>query len=98
MPKVTFEPMNIVVEATPGQSVLEVALTGDIPIQHACGGFCACATCHIIVKSGGGSLDAMDADENERLEIADGRQGTSRLACQTKVRNSDLVVHVVNID
>lgn len=90
--------MNIVVEATSGQSVLDAALSADIPIQHACGGFCACATCHIIVKSGGGSLDAMDPDENERLELADGRENSSRLACQTKVRSSDLVVHVVNVD
>lgn len=90
--------MNIVVEATPGQSVLDAALSGEIPIQHACGGFCACATCHIIVKSGSDSLEAMDLDENERLEIADGRQSSSRLACQTKIRDSDLVVHVVNVD
>lgn len=98
MAKVTFLPMNTVVEVSPGQSVLDAALAGEVPIQHACGGFCACATCHIIVKSGSASLDPMDPDENERLELADGRQNESRLACQTKVRDSDLVVHVVNLD
>ena len=50
MPKVTFMPMNTTVEGKVGDTLLDVAVANEIPLQHACGGFCACTTCHVIVK------------------------------------------------
>ena len=32
------------------QSLLDVALNYGIPLDHACGGNCACTTCHVWVK------------------------------------------------
>ncbi len=68
MPKVTFLPINQTFDAQKGESILDVAIANDVPLQHACGGFCACTTCHVVVKSGGEHLSDMEDDENERIE------------------------------
>ena len=97
MPKVKFLPSNIEVEAKLGESLLDLALANNVSIQHACGGFCACTTCHCEVISGEAHLDEPGEDELERLEVLDERTEKSRLGCQSKVRG-DVVVRVVNSD
>src|SRR6201997_826684 len=97
MPKVTFLPINKTYEAKPGESILDVAINSDIPIQHACGGFCACTTCHVLVKSGENSLSKMEEDELDRLERVAGMRNDSRLACQSRV-HGDVTVEIVNLD
>jgi len=89
--------MNMICEAKDGESILDVAINHDVPIQHACGGFCACTTCHVIVKSDEKSLSEMEDDEIERVERAVSSQGNSRLGCQARV-HGDVVVEVVNLD
>jgi ferredoxin, 2Fe-2S len=96
MPKVTFLPFNKTVEAKDGDSVLDVALSDDIPIQHLCGGFCACTTCHVVVKHGENQLSEMSDDEDERIELVKGFTSQSRLACQAKV-HGDVTVEIVNL-
>lgn len=95
MPKVTFLPRNITVEAREGESILDVALNNDIPLAHACGGFCACTTCHVQVKSGDKNLSEKEDDEDERLDRATGVTLHSRLGCQAKV-HGDVTVEVLN--
>jgi 2Fe-2S ferredoxin len=97
MPKVKFLPSNIEVEVKVGESLLDIALSHDISIQHACGGFCACTTCHCEVIEGMNSLADAEDDELERLEALEERTEKSRLACQSKVRG-DVTVRVVNAD
>jgi 2Fe-2S ferredoxin len=98
MPKVTFKPMDLTVEAEPGETLLEVALRHGIPILHACGGFCACTTCQVVVPSGGDQLSKMDECEADRLERASPpAQLTSRLACQAKVVG-DVLVQTIHLD
>lgn len=80
-----------------GESLLDIALSNDVSIQHACGGFCACTTCHCEIIEGETNLEPAESDELERLEVLDDRLATSRLACQSKVRG-DVVVRVVNAD
>lgn len=99
MPKVTFLPMNTVCEAREGESILDVALNHDIPIQHACGGFCACTTCHIMVKStdpASKPLSEMEEDELDRLEQLTEMKEASRLGCQARV-HGDVVVEIQNV-
>ena len=96
MPKVTFMPMNLTVEAAEGESVLDVALNHDVPLQHACGGFCACTTCHIEVKAGDDLLSPIGDDEEERLDRVAGLTLHSRLGCQAKV-HGDITVEIQNI-
>lgn len=96
MPKVTFLPMNETYEAKEGESILDVAIEHDVPLQHACGGFCACTTCHVYVKSGENHLSEMEDDEEERLDRATHLTLQSRLGCQAKV-HGDIIVEIQNI-
>ena len=44
------------------ESLLDVALNFGIHLDHACGGNCACTTCHIWVKEGADLISEMDDD------------------------------------
>jgi 2Fe-2S ferredoxin len=103
--KITFQPMNVTVEVDPRKipyehnglpgSLLDIALGSGVEIDHACGGVCACSTCHVIIKQGHKSLnDALEAEEDQ-LEQAPGLKPTSRLACQVVPDGSqDVVVEI----
>lgn len=67
-------------------SLLDVALNVGLPLEHACGGNCACTTCHVIVKSGAEHLSELEDFEADRLETAWAVTPQSRLACQAVVR------------
>ncbi|MFN7684868.1 MAG: 2Fe-2S iron-sulfur cluster-binding protein [Oligoflexia bacterium] len=92
--KVTFLPDQQTVEAKVGESLLEIALQHDIPLHHACGGYCACTTCQVVVKQGAENLAPIEEEEQERLDCVG--QG-SRLGCQARVMG-DVVVERVNAD
>src|ERR1700743_308498 len=53
----------------------------------ACGGSCACSTCHVIVESEDyyNKMPEPDDDENDMLDLAFGLTKTSRLGCQVKM-------------
>ena len=74
-------------------SLLDIALNFGIAVEHACGGNCACTTCHVIVKSGAGNLSGMDDQEADRLDTAWDVGPDSRLACQAVV-TGDVVCEV----
>lgn len=93
MPKVTFLPDNITVEVEEGSSILGAALDNDIQLEHNCGGFCACTTCHIIVKTGQENLSEVEEDEEDMLDNAEGLTLSSRLGCQARV-TGDVVVEI----
>ena len=79
---ITFLPMNVTVEVDPekipyGQtglpgSILDIALANGVEIDHACGGVCACSTCHCIVRDGIQSVSEMSDCEEEELSFAPG--------------------------
>ena len=78
-------------------SVLDVALAHGIPIDHACGGVCACSTCHIHVVSGAEHLSPMDdaCCEADMLDLARDVTLASRLACQAVLLGTgDVIVDV----
>ena len=64
----------------------------------ACGGSCACSTCHLIVRDQDvyDRLPEPEDDELDMLELAFGATLTSRLGCQIKM-NKDIDGIVVNI-
>jgi len=100
MPQIVFLPHEIhcpegkVVDATPGESILEAALRNDIEIEHACEMSCACTTCHVIVREGFDSLEPSDELEDDMLDKAWGLEPESRLSCQARVAEEDLVVEI----
>ena len=74
------------------QSILDVALNNGIHLDHACGGNCACTTCHVWVKEGAENLSALDDDEADRLDMAADLQLNSRLGCQAVITKPGKVV------
>jgi 2Fe-2S ferredoxin len=74
------------------ESILDIALNFGIPLDHACGGNCACTTCHVWVKEGAENLSEMDDDEADRLDMAADLQLNSRLGCQAQITKSGKVV------
>jgi ferredoxin, 2Fe-2S len=93
--KVTFLPENLSFPAQVGQSVLEIALDNGISLDHACGGFCACSTCHVIVKSGMQLLTEMEDNEADQLDEAAGLTLASRLSCQAKIlQEGEIIVEI----
>ncbi len=101
--KVTFQPEGRTFEFDPETlpykhhgkplSLLDVAQNFGFHLEHACGGNCACTTCHVIVKEGEENLSEMDEDEADRLEQAPGLTLHSRLGCQAIV-SGDVVVEI----
>ena len=101
--KVTFLPEGKTVEFDPETlpykhhgkplSLLDVAQNFGLHLEHACGGNCACTTCHVIVREGEENLSEMDDDEADRLEQAPGLTLHSRLGCQAIV-NGDVAVEI----
>lgn len=63
-------------------SILDVAMGAGIDIDHACGGVCACSTCHVYIKSGGNSCSIPTENESDMLDLAPDVRPNSRLACQ----------------
>ncbi len=103
--KVTFQPMNTTVEVDPAAlpygdhglpgSILDIALAHGIELDHACGGVCACSTCHVIVRAGLDACGEPTDDEEDQLDDAYGLTPQSRLACQCVPDGAeDLVVEV----
>jgi 2Fe-2S ferredoxin len=65
-----------------GESLLELAMEHGINIEHACGGVCACSTCHVYIEKGNENLAESTEAEEDRVEEAPGLQRNSRLSCQ----------------
>jgi 2Fe-2S ferredoxin len=63
-------------------SLLDIALGHEIEIDHACGGNCACSTCHVIVTEGLDTCGEPSEEEEDKLDEAYGLTAQSRLACQ----------------
>jgi 2Fe-2S ferredoxin len=81
-------------DGLPG-SLLRFALQAGVKIDHACGGVCACSTCHVIVQQGFDSCAEAIEEEEDMLDNAPGLTAESRLACQCVPDGTeDLVVEV----
>lgn len=93
MPRITYIEFNgteHVVEANGGDSLMEAAVSNEVPgIDADCGGGCACATCHIYVdeawRAASGEAQTMEVS---MLQLAEGVTDNSRLSCQIVVNES----------
>ena len=85
---------NAVVEVDPSKipygptgqpgSILDIAMGAGIDVEHACGGVCACSTCHVIVKEGLDTCNEATDDELDQLDEAPAITLHSRLAWRHK--------------
>lgn len=79
------------VDAAPGTSIADVALANRIPgIEADCGGFCACATCHVYLDDEW-LARVPPPDELETMTLdaeAIDRRPNSRLSCQLRLSDA----------
>jgi ferredoxin, 2Fe-2S len=105
MPTVRFLPINAAAAFTSGEipyqgegrpeSLLDLALRvrDKVQLRHACGGICACITCHVVVEQGDENLSPMERDEEDRVYRIPGYTLHSRLACRAVV-HGDVTVRI----
>ncbi len=92
MPRVRFADQSVEVEVPFGTSLLGAAQNSGAPEGSACGGVCACSTCHVYVDQGADLLSEPSEDEEDILDKAFDVRMNSRLGCQAKLERDGLVV------
>lgn len=75
-----------------GTTLLQAAQKGNVPEGSACGGVCACSTCHVYVRQGGSLLSEAEDEELDILDKAFAVELTSRLGCQSKILGEGTLV------
>ena len=66
-----------------GLTLMEIIRDAGMDIEAACGGCCACATCHLYVdKDWFSKLSTREDDEESMLDQAFNVKDNSRLGCQ----------------
>lgn len=78
-------------DGEPG-SILDVLLGHGIELEHACGGNCACTTCHVVVLDGTAHLSDNEEEEDDMLDKAPGLRSTSRLGCQAVMDGGEVKI------
>ena len=70
-------------EGDPNSTLMEILRDADLDIEAACGGCCACATCHVYINDQWlEKISRKDDDEESMLDQAFDVRNTSRLSCQ----------------
>lgn len=91
MATVRFVEQGLEVEVPVGTSILQASKKVGAPEGDACGGVCACSTCHVYVEEGERLLSAASEDEEDILDKAFDVRLNSRLGCQAKLKGEGLV-------
>ncbi len=85
------------IDAPAGISVADAALMNRVPgIEADCGGFCACATCHVYLDDTWfDQVPPPEELEAAMLDQAVDRRASSRLSCQLMLSDAldGIVVH-----
>ncbi len=94
LPHAELCPEGAVIEGQPGETLCDTLLEHEIEIEHACEKSCACTTCPVVVREGFNSLAPAEEIEEDLLDKAWGLEPTSRLSCQARLGEEDLVVEI----
>ena len=71
-----------------GSTVMEIIRDAGLDIEAACGGCCACATCHVYINNNkNAELNQLDDDEESMLDQAFDVKKNSRLSCQIQLND-----------
>jgi 2Fe-2S ferredoxin len=79
------------VDVPAGTTLLQAAQRAHAPEGSACGGVCACSTCHVYVRKGSNLLSESEDEEQDILDKAFAVEFCSRLGCQAKVEREGLI-------
>lgn len=91
MAKVRWLPEGIEVDVPVGTDLRMASKEAHAQQGDACGGKCACSTCHVYVVRGKELLSEADEDEEDTLDKGFDVRINSRLGCQTKIVREGLV-------
>ena len=91
MTKVRFVEQGIEIDVPVGTSLLKASKLAGAPEGDACGGVCACSTCHVYVEKGSELLTPAEEDEEDILDKAFDVRMSSRLGCQAKIQREGLI-------
>ena len=100
MPKLTVLahaslcPAGAGIAAPAGETLCNILLAHGIEIEHACEKSCACTTCHVVLREGFESLEPAEEKEEDLLDKAWGLEAASRLSCQARMGDADLVIEI----
>ena len=100
MPKITVLPnedlcpQGAQFECRAGAALCDQLRANGVAIEHACEKSCVCTTCHVLIRQGFASLRPASDDEEDQLGKAWGLEANSRLSCQVRMSNTDLVVEI----
>ncbi len=96
--KITFiDPEGTIteVQVEPGKdNLLEIAEESGAKLGSACGGVCACSSCHVYIREGLDSLEEMEEAEEDRLDMGFDVRPSSRLGCQCIPGQAELKVEI----
>jgi ferredoxin len=93
VPRVTFEPGALEVEAPPGARLVDLCDESAAPIPFSCRS-ASCGTCRIDVLEGADLLEPPRDEELDVLDIFGDDPSQRRLACQARVRAGDGLLRV----
>ena len=94
LPHTELCPQGATIDAEPGTSICDAMLDVGINIDHACEKSCACTTCHVILRQGFETLEPAEEKEEDMLDKAWGVEPASRLSCQARVGQQELVIEI----
>jgi len=83
--RIRFEPEGLEVEVPVGTTIKQAAEKIGAELGSACGGVCACSTCHVYVKEGLDALSPLEDKEEDQLDDAFDVRPNSRLGCQAQL-------------
>ncbi len=83
--RIRFEPDGLETEVPVGSTIRQAAEKIGAQLGSACGGVCACSTCHVYVKEGLEALSPLEDKEEDQLDDAFDVRPSSRLGCQAKL-------------
>lgn len=80
---ITKDGNQVPLEVAEGDNLMDIAQANHLDVEGACGGSCACSTCHMIIDPDFyDEIPEPEDDENDMLDLAFGLTETSRLGCQ----------------
>ena len=91
MPTIRWLKDNLEIQVPIGTDLRVAAKEAHAPQGDACGGKCACSTCHVYVVSGRELLSDAEEDEEDTLDKGFDIRANSRLGCQTRVMKDGVV-------